>query len=35
MKVVNKKIDKWIRPWEIEKFDNLSVRDERYFSILI
>ena len=33
--VYNKKIDKWVRPWEIERFDNLSVRDERYFSILV
>ena len=33
--IYNKKIDKWTRPWEIEKFDNLSVRDERYFSILV
>ena len=29
------KIDKWIRPWEIEKFDGLSIRDERFFSIVI
>lgn len=35
MSVVNKKIDKWIRPWEIEKFDNLKIRDERFFSIVI
>lgn len=35
MKIYNNDEDKWIRPWEIEKFDNLSVRDERFFSILI
>ena len=35
MDVVNKKIDKWIRPWEIEKFDDLKIRDERFFSIVI
>jgi len=35
MKVTNKKIDKWVRPWEIEKFDNLTVRDERFFSIVM
>ena len=26
---------KWIRPWNIEKFDDLYNRDERFFSILI
>ena len=35
MKVSNKKVDKWTRPWEIEKFDNLAIRDERFFSIII
>lgn len=35
MDVVNKKIDKWVRPWEIEKFDDLKIRDERFFSIVI
>ena len=35
MNVVNKDIDRWIRPWNIKKFDDLSERDERYFSILI
>ena len=33
--IYNKKIDKWTRPWEIEKFDGLKVRDERFFSIVI
>ena len=33
--VFNRENDKWVRPWEIEKFDNLSIRDERFFSILI
>lgn len=35
MKIYNKNIDKWTRPWEIEKFDGLKVRDERFFSIVI
>jgi len=26
---------KWLRPWNIEKFDDLYNRDERFFSILI
>lgn len=34
MNISNKKVDKWIRPWEIEKFDNLAIRDERFFSIV-
>lgn len=31
------RIDKntWVRPWNIEKFDDLSNRDERFFSILL
>lgn len=33
--LVNKKVDKWIRPWNMEKFDNLFERDDRYFSIFI
>lgn len=33
--VYNKEIDRWIRPWNIKKFDDLTNRDERYFSILI
>lgn len=27
--------NKWIRPWNLEKFDNIYNRDERYFSILM
>lgn len=34
-KIYNKEIDKWIRPWNIKKFDDLAYRDERFFSILI
>lgn len=34
-KVVNENKSTWIRPWNIEKFDDLYNRDERYFSILI
>jgi len=26
---------KWLRPWNIEKFDDLYNRDERFFSILV
>lgn len=33
--LVNKQEDIWIRPWDIEKFDDLYSRDERFFSILI
>lgn len=33
--LINKKEDKWIRPWDIEKFDELNMRDERFFSLLI
>lgn len=31
----NSNIPKWIRPWNIEKFDSLSNKDERFFSIVI
>lgn len=27
--------DRWIRPWDTEKFDDLYDRDERFFSILV
>ena len=27
--------DKWIRPWNIKKFDELNIRDERFFSIIL
>ncbi len=33
--IYNVEKDKWKRPWNLEKFDELAVRDERYFSILI
>ena len=33
--IINKDIDKWIKPWNIKQFDELSIRDERYFSVLI
>jgi len=33
--VVNRDIEKWIRPWDTEQFDDLYNRDERFFSILI
>ena len=34
--LVNKdKKDKWIHPWQRKKFDDVSYRDDRFFSILI
>jgi len=33
--VYNIESDRWIRPWNVKKFDDLSTRDERFFSILI
>jgi len=32
--LTNKEITKWIRPWNIEKFDDLTTRDERFFAII-
>lgn len=32
--LVNVEKDVWIRPWDIEKFDELSERDERFFSLV-
>ena len=32
--LVNKEVVKWVRPWNIEKFDKLTTRDERFFAIL-
>lgn len=34
-KVYENKKSKWVRPWNMEKFDNLFNRDERFFSVLI
>lgn len=34
-KVYNKEQETWKRPWEVEKFDDLWERDERFFSILL
>lgn len=34
MDIINKETDKWYRPWHISKFDDLSIRDERFFSII-
>ena len=28
-------IDKWVRPWDKERTDDLYQKDERYFSVLI
>lgn len=36
MDIINEKnTDKWIRPWEIASFDGLSIRDDRFFSIVV
>ena len=32
---MNTKIEKWIRPWHIVKFDDLYNRDDRFFSVVI
>lgn len=32
---LSKTLKPWVRPWNLEKFDNLFNRDERYFSILL
>lgn len=31
----NNKTDKWIRPWEATKFDNMEETDERFFALVI
>lgn len=33
--LINKEVDKWERPWNVVKFDNLYNRDERFFSLVI
>lgn len=33
--VINKEINPWQRPWDVEKFDDLYNRDERFFGVLI
>lgn len=33
--LVNRQKEKWVRPWEIEAFDDLYNRDERFFAIII
>lgn len=32
--LVNLEVDKWVRPWEKESFDNLNESDDRFFAIL-
>ena len=34
-KVFNREREKWVRPWNQEKFDNLYNRDERFFSLVV
>ena len=33
-KIYENKKSEWLRPWNIEKFDNLYDRDERFFGLL-
>ena len=33
--IYNKENFEWIRPWNIEKFDDIYNRDERFFSIVL
>lgn len=33
--LVNKETERWVHPWNAEKFDNLFDRDDRYFSVLL
>ena len=33
--IINKEIEQWKRPWNLERFDDLYNRDERFFSILL
>ena len=33
--IVNKEKDRWIKPWNMKNFESLSIRDDRFFSILI
>lgn len=35
MNVINKELDKWVRPWNRESFDYINIKDDRYFSLLI
>lgn len=33
--VINKEVTPWQRPWDVERFDDLYNRDERFFSVLV
>ena len=33
--ILNKEKSVWVRPWNVEKFDNLATRDERFFALVI
>ena len=35
MSIYNKNKDIWTRPWNLKKFDDLTIRDERFFSIVL
>lgn len=35
MNVVNRNKNEWVRPWNIEKFDDLYNRDDRFFAVVI
>lgn len=33
--LVNKEKERWMRPWNVKKFDNLFDRDDRFFAVVI
>lgn len=33
--LVNKEKERWLRPWNVKKFDNLFDRDDRFFAVVI
>lgn len=35
MNIVNREKESWVRPWHIEKFDDLYNRDERFFAVVM
>lgn len=35
MEIINKEVKQWDRPWNLQRFDDLYNRDERFFSILL
>ena len=35
MNIVNREKESWVRPWHVEKFDDLYNRDERFFAVVM